>query len=76
MKIFGIYTRVKEFLRRLGGNDKQITAESIQEQIPYYLTQEAKDGLVKALAYVLHFQNRTLQKNSSHPPEEHLRNIC
>ena len=50
MKIFGIYTRVKEFLRRLGGNDKQITAESIQEQIPYYLTQEAKDGLVKALA--------------------------
>lgn len=27
----------------------QITTESIKEQIPYYLTQEAKDNLIKAL---------------------------
>lgn len=27
----------------------EITAESIQDQIPYYLSQEAKDNLVKAL---------------------------
>lgn len=27
----------------------EITAETIQDQIPYYLTQDAKDGLVKAL---------------------------
>lgn len=31
------------------GLKMEITAESIQDQIPYYLSQEAKDNLVKAL---------------------------
>ncbi len=49
MKIFGTYTRVKKLLRKLCGDDKRITAAYIQDQIPYYLSQEAKDSLVKAL---------------------------
>lgn len=47
----------------------QITAESIKEQIPYYLTQEAKENLAKALDsfprkidyYLDKFQNEILQ---------------
>ncbi|HUX54727.1 MAG TPA: hypothetical protein VMV56_09955 [Williamwhitmania sp.] len=50
MKISGIYTRVREFFRRVFGNDRQITADSIQSQIPFYLAQEAKDNLAKALS--------------------------
>ena len=49
MKTSGICTRVKGFLKKLCSNGKQITAESIQDQIPSYLTQEAKDKLAKAL---------------------------
>lgn len=49
MKTFGIYTKVKEFIRKLRSNGKPITIESLQEQIPFYLSQEAKDNLVKAL---------------------------
>lgn len=49
MKIFGIYTRVKDFLRKRNLNEKLLTTESIQNQIPFYLTQDAKDNLVKAL---------------------------
>lgn len=49
MKIFGTYTRVKKLLRKLCGDDKQITATSIQNQIPYYLSQESKGNLVRAL---------------------------
>lgn len=50
MKISGIYTRVKDFVRKISGNGKQITTESIQNQIPFYLAQEAKDNLAKALS--------------------------
>lgn len=49
MKISGIYTRVREFFFSAIGNDWSISAESIQSQIPFYLTQDAKDSLVKAL---------------------------
>jgi ATP-dependent helicase YprA (DUF1998 family) len=46
-----------------------ISAETIQAQIPYYLTQEQKDGLVKALAefpnpiqyYISRYPNELLQ---------------
>jgi len=47
----------------------QITSESIKEQIPYYLTQEAKENLVKALDnfprkidyYINQFESQILQ---------------
>jgi hypothetical protein len=47
----------------------EITPESIQEQIPYYLTQEAKENLIKALAkfpklkdyYINRYQEEILQ---------------
>ena len=46
-----------------------INAETIQAYIPYYLTQEKKDGLIKALAefprpiqyYIDNYQNELLQ---------------
>jgi len=46
-----------------------ITTESIQEQIPYYLTQEAKENLAKALSefprpidyYINRYQDKILQ---------------
>mgnify|MGYP003385861024 CR=1 FL=1 len=47
----------------------QISTESIEKQIPYYLTQEAKENLAKALArfprqidyYINRYQNEILQ---------------
>lgn len=50
MKIFGICTRVKNFLRQhLCRQEGQINAETIRQQIPYYLSQSAKEHLVKSL---------------------------
>jgi hypothetical protein len=49
MKISGIYTKVREILRGKNRRSKQITAESIQNQIPFYLTQDAKESLASAL---------------------------
>ena len=43
IRTYGTYTKVKMDFTM------EITAESIQDQIPYYLSQEAKDNLVKAL---------------------------
>lgn len=54
MKIFGICTRVKSIsgllLRHFCRQESQrITAESIQQQIPYYLSRAAKENLAKEL---------------------------
>lgn len=70
MRTFGICTKVKNFLRRLLFRPvKQITAESIHQQIPYYLSQAAKENLAKALQefprcidyYIDRYQDEVLQ---------------
>jgi len=43
MKIFGIYTKVNH-------KSMAICTEAIESHIPYYLTQEQKEGLTKALS--------------------------
>ena len=56
-------------VRKLNHIGMQVTTESIKEQIPYYLTQKAKDNLAKALDsfprqidyYIDQFENQILQ---------------
>lgn len=69
MRIFGIYTNLKEFLAGLSESKSQISIEALQEQIPYYLSKEAKEGLLKELGnfpkkinyYLGRYQDEVLQ---------------
>lgn len=70
MRTFGICTKVRNFLRRYHcRQERQITAESIQQQIPHYLSQAAKENLAKSLQefprridyYIDRYQNEVLQ---------------
>jgi hypothetical protein len=69
MKIFGIYTNLKEFFSEFLESRQRISIETLQEQIPYYLTREAKEGLLKELGnfpkkinyYISRYQDEVLQ---------------